>query len=916
MARNTRLATRIAVGVCLLAARDPARAIEQRVEAYIGRPFGVARAILPVAPTDDRTSIETNGYTLDDVEGRVLYPAFTTHRFLALLREVIGARPVEQPRSITVWFLFRGDEPFAATVYTPEPQRIVVRPVVSERRFRRFLDDWWRQYVTAAKIQKRFSDYPPIAETYLTTMLSQRLGVDSDELLRGQGAASPFSNELLQLALNLESLHVDTLRRKMQSIDTVNQPLQPLPDELPWPDGDVAGRIADDVQIEPIAHRVPRECFYIRFGSFQNYLWLKHLLEENGGSLARMIALRGHDTMLGQNAQQQLGLKESALAKVLGSQVISDVALIGHDTYLRDGAAIGILFQAKNGSILGAELLGQRRDAMQALAIHEPRLETVKIRDRDVSFASTADNRLRSFHVSDGDFHLVTNCRKLAERFLETASGVNSLGSTADFRSIRSELPLRRDDSVFIYLSRNFFQGLLSPRYQIELRRRLDSVVEMELLSLARLAARNEGISAEDPDELIRHGFLPEGFGVRADQSGIVESRHGLIDSRRGARGFFTPIPDVEVSEVTPSELQTLHRIEDFRKAHWQDMDPLTVAVKRFATDDPSLEKIRFTAWMVPFDREKYGTLSSVVGPPSKTIIRQPPDSIISGQLSIQGGRLLPSADPHILFFGLQDVEMPTDVRRARALRTLQVLRTAPAYLGAWPKPGLLDLLPTAPEEVSAAGEIARLPFGLWRWQSPDGFAIVSFDLSVLQDTAPHVGVDQARSEGQIRLHVGDISKAKIRGWFNALNYQRAYETSIGNTKFLLTLHQQLGVDKSDAKNVAEQLLGVKLICPLGGEYLLVARNGHTYWESTGWENGTSESRRAEFQSSVADWFRGLEARVTLTDDRIVAHGLLDVRREEQDASLKLPIFEWIRNNPFGSGEESGRPQPVPPKPQ
>ncbi len=68
------------------------------------------------------------------------------------------------------------------------------------------------------------------------------------------------------------------------------------------------------------------------------------------GQPSQLITLRGHDALLNQRVQDQLGLRESALAELLGNQLISDVALLGRDTYLREGAAIGILFEARQSA--------------------------------------------------------------------------------------------------------------------------------------------------------------------------------------------------------------------------------------------------------------------------------------------------------------------------------------------------------------------------------------------------------------------------------------------------------------------------------------------------------------------------------------------------------------------------------------
>ncbi len=180
--------------------------------------------------------------------------------------------------------------------------------------------------------------------------------------------------------------------------------------------------------LEPIASRVPAECFYIRFGNFDNYLWLRQLLDDYGGDLGRMATVRGHDAGINQRLENQLGLKETTLAKLLGSQVISDVALIGRDTYLSEGAAIGILFEARNNALLQNDLMTQRREATARVADAGATITTVDVAGQSVSLAATPDNRLRSYYVADGPYHLVTTSRAIVARFLEACAGDSSVG--------------------------------------------------------------------------------------------------------------------------------------------------------------------------------------------------------------------------------------------------------------------------------------------------------------------------------------------------------------------------------------------------------------------------------------------------------------------------------------------------------
>src|SRR5439155_23101189 len=121
--------------------------------------------------------------------------------------------------------------------------------------------------------------------------------------------------------------------------------------------------LAKDVEIESLAMHVPHECFYVRFDKFTNYLWLNKLLEDYGGDISSMLTLRGYIPPMNKRVQDQLALEQNRLAEIFGNQVIADVALIGRDTYTNEGAAIGMLFQARGG-VLANDISQQRKRAL------------------------------------------------------------------------------------------------------------------------------------------------------------------------------------------------------------------------------------------------------------------------------------------------------------------------------------------------------------------------------------------------------------------------------------------------------------------------------------------------------------------------------------------------------------------------
>src|SRR4051812_42384684 len=344
----------------------------------------------------------------------------------------------------------------------------------------------------------------------------------------------------------------------------------------------------------------------MRFGNFPNYLWYRDFMRHWQGDLGNMLVNQSIDRNNSERFQQQIAVGETKIARVMGPTVVHDVAIIGLDPYMRDGAAMGILFQANNSALLKNNLSGQRLDAK---AQHQDAVEeTVRIANHDVSYMHTPDGRLRSFYAIDGDFHLVASSRRLIERFYEAALGNNSLAASTEFADCRAAMPLTRDDTLFLFAPAAFFQDLASPHYRIELDRRLRSIGEMRSLTIAQLAANVEHRDAKSVDQLIAAELLPSGFARRTDGSKLMEvpapadknaairtkrtplasdlSNATFRDSLRGDPGWMTPIPDVPVERITPTESR---RLADFQRGLRNDVGnlaPVCLALKRM--DSPA----------------------------------------------------------------------------------------------------------------------------------------------------------------------------------------------------------------------------------------------------------------------------------------------------------------------------------------
>ena len=255
------------------------------------------------------------------------------------------------------------------------------------------LADWWREYTANVERANKSDEYPHVVDVYVTSMLSRRLSLQPPNFSLGLlGPKLPSADETFGLAMGTEHSRLVVARDTMLAQSPPEAADQPLPPpvqiQLPtFPEAVGA------IDIEPMAMHVPEECLYLRFGSFNNYQWFRRTLDEYGGDLRNLIALRGLDYGINAKQERQLSLHETPLSKLLGPAVIADVALIGDDPFMREGAAMGMLFQARNNAALGSDFTRQRAEtAAKELGCTE---KTVQIAGHEVSFLSTPDNRVR-----------------------------------------------------------------------------------------------------------------------------------------------------------------------------------------------------------------------------------------------------------------------------------------------------------------------------------------------------------------------------------------------------------------------------------------------------------------------------------------------------------------------------------------
>ncbi len=831
---------------------------QQDFVAIAGKPFGVASLTVPAGVVDKGLLPRI---IVRDSQNRVFYPAVSLEEMsppaptptpnprpvlrgglVDRLRHAIdnASQQVHPPSVLRIEFLFHGDEPFTVELHGDFRESYRITPQAFEPGLHRsLLERWWSGYTKQAQSQFASGDYPPGIEAYLTTMLAARLNLPMVDVRPPKERESkkqydPLSSiELLAGTTRIRSkILYSSLQRHLlpDQLAKVPVPAPPTWREVPGENSD------SSAVVESIAMRVPPECFYIRFGGFANAMWFQDLTKGKGDGINQMILRRGLDTQANTRLERILNTRMTLLSKLFGSSLINDMAIIGTDFYLQEGPAMGIVFETPNAGLMLQALSSERESAAKQKAAQGVRLQKVTIEDVEVSFLVAPDNSIRSYLVPDGNYIFITSSQTLARRFLQVGRGQPSLGQHPIFKRMRQAMPTSNDYSIFAFFSPEFFRNLLSPQYQIEMRRRLSSIARIQLADMASLCAASEGKATTSLKTLIEEQFLPPWFLETMDDSQPILDGERWIDSRRGSRSSMLPIPDVAVEDCTVAEAESYAELAKFYSESWPQTDPLVVGVRRFADpENENIEQVAVEGYVAPFAQEKYGWLSMFLAPPIHTQIQLPTDDMVNVQAHLSGKSLIGrnTTPDHVVFLGVKDMLPPPPDDNRKLLETLRMLQQMPAYLGAWPLPGYLDRLPfgMGGGPPDAFG-FSKLLIGAWRWQA-SGFSVLSFDRVILESCIPSLKPIPAEDPAQIRARLGDLENSRLASWVNTFWYRRALHASRGNALLMDSIHSQFHIPVEQAKTTAERLLDGRLQCSLGGEYQLA--DDPVYWMSTMW---------------------------------------------------------------------------------
>ncbi len=862
--------------------------------ALAGEPFGVGEVVIQFAPDSRPTLKPDDPVWITDTKQRVLYPA-------------VEAARDDQHRvgQVTIRFLFQGpgDLNLVATAAGDHP--LTVKPVLGGDADA-LLQQWWTIYSHPREEFVGQLAGHDMLRSYLATMLSRRLNLTlPDNASHATNRLNSLTGEenFLHLLLGTASMRVALQKEVLLNVAGNHQRAdRPLPRPLAPPAVTIPKFTPSPV--EPLAAHVPQECFYVRCQSLSDWQWFRGALAAWGGNLNQLVVQRGLDQGIEHRLEKQLALNSETAAELFANEAIAEFALIGSDTFYLEGAAFGVLLRANDGATLQAVIERQRRSAVRVTP--HVRETTEEIAGHAVSFLSTPDNSVRSFHAVEGEVHFVTTSRRLVERFFEAGRGRESLRQLPAFQFARSKFPLTRDDPVFIYLSDPFFAKVLSPWYRIEMTRRARALADLELVQMARWAAIAEHKPNETVADLVAAGLLPASIQSRPDGSQVLLSGGVPLDSLRGAAGTFTPILDMTAGEATAGECDAYNRFAAAYARLWARMDPVTIALNRRSTE-PGREQIVCDVSIMPVPESLYGMAIWYLLP-TKDAVPPPQGSLLqlSATLNLRAFGL-PLDLPIRAFLGTGDLSAdPVVLMRSGRMELIPELQGAlsgNAYLRVPLLYGgiddveplleafrgfhtpLTDSLAAITEPQLGISSAPDLP--LWL-QFQNSRLVLATRRDALAQVAPLLQTLQTQRSAQLRLTLADLAGTHLGELARTVLYCQARHMSAASPRLLHELQQQLHLEDDEARPLAEELLRGRLVCPMGGEYRQLSIPGRgSRWVSTAWRQADlvdEDSVPRTYTAPFLDWFHGLSVETSVTATTLSVH--FELSTHPESASL------------------------------
>lgn len=319
----------------------------------------------------------------------------------------------------------------------------------------------------------------------------------------------------------------------------------------------------------------------------------------------------------------RLGMTEDFMRSMLHSQALAEVALFLPDLHFIDGTDPTVVARVRNPDLLGTllKLVGMG-DLSEVTARKLPGGQTV-------------------FWVRRGDLLVIGSQRSEVEHALalQTQNGAGSLGRSAEFRYLLTQLPLRETTRGYVYFSDPFLRRLTGPAGKIGQFRRVLARTQLEATSAGALLYQAD--HQQDPPSaatLFASGYVPRLAGLNPAQIRLDPQLVAFADDF-GTPAQMKTLLEMLFDSVTAREARAYASYRDNYSQFWrQYFDPIAIRLDQTAADRMEMETFILPLIDSSFYRSiREGVAGAEVDGPLRVPVLEPePVAMLSANLKDQ----------------------------------------------------------------------------------------------------------------------------------------------------------------------------------------------------------------------------------------------------------------------------------------
>ena len=443
---------------------------------------------------------------------------------------------------------------------------------------RELLVDWGRQRVLRWQVMDRGNGSSTLS--YWIQLAAAQYGVEPADLQDGRRRGrrpdrqTDMFNMLGGRAAIRETLQLQALAAADAGTQAPTIPVASLPGvevkSHPFEEmlgGQPGGRLA-------LADVAPSDRLFAYFARPENLL---QFLE--GGS---DFLFRGGSTVTGRSLGYdltdrylaRLGMDKEWIRTFLRSGAVEEVAVLLPDLFLIEGTDVTVVARLKNPALAAT--------ALKLLGLSDL---------REVVAHPVGSGQ--AYWTQRGDLLLVsTHAPELARALerIEDAS-VESLGRSAEFRYMLTQLPVEEATHSYFYISDPFIRDLVGPAAKIGQLRRLQARTEMEAITAGALLYAADGHTGAPALDVLRAaGYAPPPALVK---DAVLDPSGSCRSATFGGPGELRTLLARPVDRVTQQEADAYKQYLDSYNRFWRRFfDPIAIRINQ--PDEKTMEVATF----------------------------------------------------------------------------------------------------------------------------------------------------------------------------------------------------------------------------------------------------------------------------------------------------------------------------------